>query len=153
MHRTMSYNEMSARYTPLLEEYYVPTVGRLVAGAGGSNKQANRADGAPALTEYMAEKWIAHLRWGYDTVFQIYHTGLRWGVPKELARIILPVGTYSKMRVSANLRNWLAFLTLRDDPAAQWEIRQYAQIVGQLVTEKFPRVWYLFQEGRNLAGK
>jgi thymidylate synthase ThyX len=52
------------------------------------------------------------------------------------------------MRASANLRNWLAFLTLRLDGAAQWEIRQYAQAVSEFVKDKFPRTWGLFEESR-----
>lgn len=71
---------------------------------------------------------------------------MRSGVPKELARILLPVGRYSRMRASANLRNWLQFLTLRLDLAAQWEIQQYAAAVGRLVAMVFPRTWSLFAE-------
>jgi thymidylate synthase ThyX len=48
------------------------------------------------------------------------------------------------MRASANLRNWLAFLTLRQAPAAQWEIRQYADAVAGILTEHFPRTMQLF---------
>ena len=51
---------------------------------------------------------------------------------------------YSRMRASANLRNWLAFLTLRLDSHAQYEIRQYAEAVGALLGELFPRTWELF---------
>jgi thymidylate synthase ThyX len=51
------------------------------------------------------------------------------------------------MRASANLRNWLAFLTLRMDPSAQWEIQQYANAVGELIAATFPRTWTLFEEG------
>ena len=52
----------------------------------------------------------------------------------------------ARMRASANLRNWLGFLTLRMDPAAQWEIRQYAIAVGGLIAEQFPQTWRLFTE-------
>jgi thymidylate synthase (FAD) len=52
------------------------------------------------------------------------------------------------MRASANLRNWLAFLTLRMAPEAQWEIRQYANAVGSIVAERFPRTWRLFVGGQ-----
>jgi thymidylate synthase ThyX len=48
------------------------------------------------------------------------------------------------MRASANLRNWLAFLTLRAAPSAQWEIRQYANVVSSMVAEVFPRTHALF---------
>ena len=67
------------------------------------------------------------------------------GVAKEVARINTPVSRYSKMRAIGNLRNWLAFLTLRQDPAAQWEIRQYANAVGSIVEQLFPRTWELYQ--------
>lgn len=75
-----------------------------------------------------------------------YKEWLEMGVPKELARIILPVGRYSRMRASANLRNWLAFGTLRSDanPGAQWEIRQYGNAVMELVMQQFPRTYQLW---------
>lgn len=63
-------------------------------------------------------------------------------------RVHLPVGRYSRMRASANLRNWLAFLTLRTSLQAQWEIRQYAIEVGMPVTAVFPRTHALFSEVR-----
>jgi len=77
----------------------------------------------------------------------MYELYLSKGIPKELARLVLPVGHYSRMRASANLRNWLAFLTLRMAPNAQWEIRQYANAVSELIAEEFPRTYALFVEG------
>jgi thymidylate synthase (FAD) len=52
------------------------------------------------------------------------------------------------MRASANLLNWLKFLTLRMDENAQWEIRQYANAVGEMIAQEFPRTWEMFAEGR-----
>jgi thymidylate synthase (FAD) len=144
-HRTQSYNEMSARYVPLPDENYVPTVERLMM-QGGANKQA-QGTGA-RLTESQAESFLGHLRFAYAEAETVYQNALGAGVPKELARIALPVGRYSRMRASANLRNWLAFLTLRMDPSAQWEIQQYANAVGELIAATFPRTWTLFEEGR-----
>lgn len=54
----------------------------------------------------------------------------------------------SRMRASANLRNWLGFLTLRQDKAAQWEIRMYANAVSDLVKLLFPRTHELYMESR-----
>jgi len=122
----------------------VPTVERSMIGAGGSNKQAGTVVGAAVLNEESAHEWLADLAVLYDTIEAHYQQGLRIGLPKELARIPLPVGRYSRMRVSANLRNWLAFLTLRMAPNAQWEIRQYANAVGAVVAATFPRTWALF---------
>lgn len=144
-HRTQSYNEMSARYTPLPDVNYVPTVERLMMGSDGKNKQAGTIKGAEVLTEASARSFQDGLRLIYQHQQALYETALVDGVPKELARVHLPVGRYSRMRASANLLNWLRFLTLRMAPDAQWEIRQYANAVGDLVAEYFPRTWELFR--------
>lgn len=141
-HRTQSYNEMSARYVPLPDMNYMPSVERLMQ-PGGSNKQA-QGTGA-ALTEDGARVFRAALQSSYEDSQECYRWSLEQGVPKELARLMLPVARYSRMRASANLRNWLAFLTLRMDAAAQWEIRQYANAVGSLICYLFPRTWELFR--------
>ena len=140
-HRTQSYNELSARYTPLPDVNYMPTVERLIMNAG-TNKQAQGT--GKMLTDETAEVYQEHLKLLYDHAQAAYETALKSGVPKELARLVIPVGRYSRMRASANLRNWLAFLTLRMDPAAQWEIRQFAFAAGDLIAERFPRTWSLF---------
>lgn len=145
-HRTQSYNEMSSRYMPLPDENYVPTVERLMLGGGHLTKQAGTIKGADDLTVETAEAYLSLLGVMYGAAQQLYERALASGVPKELARIHLPVGRYSAMRASANLRNWLAFLTLRMATGAQWEIRQYANAVASLVAEKFPRTHQLFTE-------
>lgn len=146
-HRTQSYNEMSARYTPLPDLNYVPTVERLLLNSK-TNKQAGTIKGAEELTPEKAEWFRMELAHSYDLQQDLYETALQMGVPKELARVHLPVGRYSRMRASANLRNWLGFLTLRMDPAAQWEIRQFAEQVGGLIAACFPRTYSLFLDGR-----
>lgn len=150
-HRTQSYNEMSARYVPLPDENYVPSVERLLINSK-TNRQAGTVAGAAELTEEEAKSYQAKLRLMYDGQEQFYQWALAAGVPKELARIHLPVGRYSRMRASANLRNWLGFLALRStvkNPAAQWEIRQYADALQDILTVAFPRTMALFGEGKS----
>lgn len=142
-HRTQSYNEMSARYTPLPDLNYVPSVERLMVNSK-TNKQAGVVAGAKELTTEVAEQFRSALANQYRSQQKLYEEALVTGVPKELARVHLPVGRYSRMRASANLRNWCAFLTLRCDPQAQWEIRQYADAVRAILAEKFPRTMELF---------
>jgi thymidylate synthase (FAD) len=149
-HRTQSYNEMSARYVPLPDLNYIPSVERLMLGSDGKNKQAGTIKDAAVLTEQAAHDFRAQLQLVYDASQNLYEQALKSGVPKELARVHLPVGRYSRMMASANLRNWLAFLTLRMDEKAQWEIRQYANAIGGYVEKCFPRTWELFVEGRKL---
>lgn len=149
-HRTQSYNEMSARYTPLPDLNYIPTVERLMLNATAGGKQAGVMVGAATLTVEQAETFRLALRLVYDGQEQLYQDALSWGVPKEIARVHLPVGRYSRMRASANLRNWLAFLTLRSTakgPGAQWEIRQYADAAHDMLAVAFPRTLALFDGG------
>jgi len=148
-HRTQSYNEMSARYVPLPDENYVPSLNRVMVGANTAttNKQAQGI--GKALTAEDAAQWIEELQTLYDQAQNVYQMGINLGVPKELARLPVPVARYSRMRASANLRNWLAFLTLRQSPAAQWEIREYANAVGQIIADRFPRTWELFTQGKS----
>ncbi len=146
-HRTQSYNEMSARYVPLPDVNYIPTVERLLINSK-SNKQAGVVAGAAELDEGGARYFQREITRSYELAQIIYQNALAAGVPKELARIHLPVGRYSRMRASANLRNWLGFLTLRMDPAAQFEIRTYANAVADLIAQAFPRTYALFVEGQ-----
>jgi len=152
-HRTQSYNEMSARYIPLPDENYMPARERLMVGANTATTNKQAQGNGVHLTENAAAAWEQQLAELYMQAQAVYETGISLGVPKELARLPVPVARYSRMRASANLRNWLAFLTLRKAAAAQWEIRQYADAVGELIAENFPRTWALFEkEQANVTG-
>jgi thymidylate synthase (FAD) len=143
-HRTQSYNEMSARYIPLPNVNYVPSTHRLLLNATAGNKQAGTIKGAGELTAADAAEYRAELQKMWVAQQEFYEKWLSRGVPKELARTHIGVGRYSRMRACANLRNWLAFLTLRMSADAQWEIRQYACAVGNLIGNLYPRTWNLF---------
>lgn len=144
-HRTQSYNELSARYTPLPDVCYVPTVERCLLPQG-NNKQAQARSTEYVLDEQQVELWLGSLQELYDRAESVYKTGLDWGIPKELARCAVTVSRYSRMRASGNLRNWLHFLDLRLADNAQWEIRQFAQAVAVEVEWLFPRTYELFNQ-------
>jgi thymidylate synthase (FAD) len=148
-HRTQSYNEMSARYAPVPSEKYFPKMERVlqVNLLGQKNKQASGVQGIELTTD-AAMEWFRLLEIAYEAADNAYQFGLNVGVAKELARCPMPVGNYSRMRASANLRNWLSFLTLRMDPLAQWEIQQFANAVGECIKSMFPQTWRLFSGAR-----
>ena len=138
---------MSARYSPLPPTSYIPSPDRVVeSGVVTKNKQAGGI-ATTTINTVQAWEWLASVNELYDHAEAIYQEGLSLGVSKELARIVIPVGRYSKMRASANLRNWLGFLTLRMDKAAQWEIREYANALAKMLETVFPRTMELFNEG------
>jgi thymidylate synthase (FAD) len=154
-HRTQAYSEMSARYVQMPNLHYVPSVQRII---DSSRKSGNRqASGAgvlsipgfhPAENEAVVAERIRQLIGAeQQRVYAQYEELLRYGVSKEIARLDTPVARYSRMRATGNLRNWLAFLTLRMDPAAQFEIRQYAWCVADAISKAFPRTWELALEG------
>lgn len=145
-HRTQGYNEMSARYAPLPDLYYhadlATTLERARAGLKSTNKQTSGT--ASVVDEEAISSWLK-IDEGYSVALEEhYQKGLAAGVPKELARKKTPVDHYSRMRAVGNLRNWLAFLSLRLDAGVQWETREYAQVVDVIVRETFPRTWDLF---------
>lgn len=148
-HRTQSYNEMSARYAPLPDLNYVPTMERLFL-TQKNNTQAQAVKGSQLLTQKAADAWLYRLNEFYAMAEALYQAGLEAGIPKEIARIVLPVGRYSRMRASSNLRNWLAFVTLRAAPNAQWEIQQYANAVADLLMMHFPHTMKLFKAKRGV---
>ena len=144
-HRTQSYNEMSARYSPLPDLYYRPSFTNVMerGQAASGNKQAT---GVEEFSSSYASVWTGYVKEFYESAERLYQGALKAGIPKELARIVMPVGHYSRMRASANLRNWLAFMTLRCDTRAQWEIQQYAGAVASIVQGHFPRTFELWKK-------
>jgi thymidylate synthase (FAD) len=140
-HRTQSYNEMSGRYTVLPDLTYVPSVERLMASVQSTtNKQSSQAGFTATEARAIQDTITA----SHGTSRANYEALLAAGVAREVARGVLPVGQYSRMRAKANLRNWLGFLALRMASDAQWEIRQYANAVHEILTPLFPRTVALF---------
>jgi thymidylate synthase (FAD) len=132
-HRTQSYNELSARYRELPGEFYVPAAD-VVGVQSATNKQ-----GRDLSQVALRHGWgLGMYQGACEKAFEVYRDLLAGGWPRELARAVLPVSTYSHMFATANLKNWFDFLTLRTDPHAQYEIRQYANAALQLIQPVAP---------------
>jgi len=121
--------------------YYVPSIERIMNGKQASKNKQGSEEG---FTEAQALQIRGVIQQVTGYARDRYNHLLAEGVARELARIIIPLNQYSRMRASANLRNWLGFLDLRLAGGAQWEIRQYAQAVAEIVQERFPRTYALF---------
>lgn len=74
----------------------------------------------------------------YTLAWDAYQRLLEEGVAKEVARNCLPVGIYTSWYATANLRNWINFLSLRAEEHALYEIRSLAFMVEEQLTELFP---------------
>jgi len=130
-HRTWSYNELSARYRPLPEVYYLPKPDAIGQQAV-KNKQGREGSDQDRTNDLVRAD--AHCK----RAFKEYAELLEAGWPRELARMVLPLNTYSHMFATVNLLNLLKFLTLRCDDHAQYEIRVYADAMKELIRPVVP---------------
>ena len=140
-HRTMSYNEFSARYSVMPDEHYLPEFKRVQ-----TQDQVNKQGSGVPLDGVKAASIVEELERDQKSVYKTYNMHLADGVAKEVARINTPVARYSKMWAKSNLRNWLNFLQLRKASDAQMEIRAYADAVSDIVRSLWPRTYELFEE-------
>jgi thymidylate synthase (FAD) len=131
-HRTWSFNEISARYAELPEEFYVPAVEQITTQST-SNKQMRTNERHP-----YAEEACLMIRSQNAQAFMAYRGMIKEGVPRELARSVLPVGTYSHMFATVDLHNLAHFLKLRLHAHAQYEIRVYAEAMLKLIEPIVP---------------
>lgn len=131
-HRTWSFNEISARYRELPAEYYVPEISDITTQST-NNKQMRTDEQHP-----LAAKMRHMMTVACANSFAVYQTLIKEGCPRELARSVLPVSTYSHMFATCDLHNLFHFLKLRLHNHAQKEIRVYAEAILQLIEPKVP---------------
>lgn len=139
-HRTQSYNELSARYKELPEEFYVPELDQITEQSS-DNKQM-RTTTINTYTDAIQK----HIKVSCSDSFATYHELIKLGCPRELARSVLPVGTYSHMFCTMNLHNLFHFLRERLHPHAQYEIRVYAQAILELIEPIVPHSVAIFKK-------
>ena len=124
-----AWNEISGRYVPV-EEYYVPSIWRQQSE---DNKQASA--GEIDAQEKASEKYHSALQ----IINHYYNSLLNLGVAKEQARVLLPLAAYTEVYWTASFQAIMNFIELRDEPTAQWEIRQYAQTLKRIMFDIYPR--------------
>ncbi len=130
-HRSMSFNEISARYTEVPDEFYTPVLFR----AQSSNNRQASVDPAGRIDQATCHAFY------HDAIkesVEVYRRLLEEGVTREQARAVLPQAAYTRFYVTANLRSWLHFLAQRDHPGAQHEMILYARAVRDLLEPLFP---------------
>lgn len=139
-HRSFSYNEISRRYTEVDMELYEPEKYRTQST---DNKQASNENEQIECNN--AAKQI--MKQANQYALNTYQHLLTLGVCREQARGILPQNMMTTYYCTVNLRNLLHFLSLRMDQHAQWEIRQYANAIYEIIKEYYPNVIEAFNKG------
>ena len=147
-HRTWSYNEVSARYTELPKEFYV-VAPEMIGTQSKDNKQCRDLMEKDLIASNQTlELWTKEaeslIRDTCAEAFKIYKALLNRGVPRELARTILPLATYTRFFGTVNLHNLMHFLRLRLHPHAQYEIRVYAEAIANIISAIVPVTFDIF---------
>jgi len=152
-HRIASYNEMSGRYTQLAPKFYVPSYNRPLIQVGkpgaytfepGTKQQSKMVQDTFKATSLVAWKHYTYM--------------LDNGIAKEVARMVLPLNTYSTMIVAMNPRALMNFLSLRArgyttkyPTFPMWEIEQVALQYETHFRINFPITWKHFSSWGRVA--
>src|SRR5207244_9964695 len=119
-HRAVSLNEYSGRYSLLPLLFYRPAPEHFQPQSA-TNRQGRSGGSLEAVYADAIERWERTRRLAAEQ----YEWLVQRDVARELARIDLPLSTYTQWYWKIDLHNLLHFLSLRADPHAQHEIRVY----------------------------
>jgi thymidylate synthase (FAD) len=154
-HRTANVNEISARYSILDKEFYVPAPEQLAAQSA-----SNRQGRGVALEAAEGARVLDLLRRDAETAYAHYAAMLnedddgnpvdpaRQGLARELARMNLSLNFYTQWYWKTDLHNLMHFLSLRADAHAQYEIRVYAEAMMGVLDRWVPHTAAAFREHR-----
>lgn len=132
-HRIGSFNEFSARYSEVPNEFHTPQrqdVRTQVGKPGSYTFEPVDDEIAGTTTSIIASQ--------NEIAYQAYQAMLSMGVAKEVARMVLPTSMYTQFYWTVNARALMNFLSLRTDENAQFEIRMFADAVEEFFAEQMP---------------
>ena len=154
-HRTANVNEYSARYSILDEEFYIPKIDDVKP-----QSQQNNQGRSGEIDKNLGKHYLSLMRENAKINFSSYHHLLnldedgeildekRSGIARELARMVLPLNSYTQWYWKIDLHNLMHFLALRFDPHAQYEIRVYADVMIEILKKWVPLTYEAFVKNR-----
>ncbi len=143
-HRTANVNEYSGRYSIMNDEFYIPDQDA-VRKQSKINKQGRANE---PIDSEIAEKFIQDVQETQQLLYDKYNHYLQDEIARELARVNLPLSTYTEWYWKIDLHNLFHFLQLRLDETAQYEIREYAKVIAKIVEATVPMAYEAFVDYR-----
>lgn len=139
-HRMQNLNEVSARYTELPNEFYIPKEWRKqdTKNKQGSIANENFNPFTPDISTYPEMYATDALKKHCQTCYVFYTELLYCGISREMARMVLPINVYTEIYCCWDLKNLLHFIKLREDNHAQFEIQEYGRAIKSICKELFP---------------
>lgn len=141
-HRTANVNELSGRYSQMTDEFYLPDLSQ-IRHQSDNNKQG-RSD--IHLDEETADNVLLRMHQSHRQSYDEYQSYLQDDLARELARINLPLSTYTEWYWKIDLHNLFHFLKLRLDAHAQYEIRVYAEAIASILRGIVPIAYEAFED-------
>ncbi len=141
-HRTARLNEYSGRYSEMPTIFYTPEQ-EDTGTQSQSNKQGRSSDSLP---DAVYADFVGKLQHGREVQSNNYKNFLENDVARELARIDLPLSTYTYLYWQIDLHNLFHLLRLRLDSHAQFEIREYARVLAGFAKEVAPLAFEAFED-------
>lgn len=126
-----SFNEISARYTEMKEEFYLPKEWRL---QDVKNKQSSHGVVNPLNFLNVNEEVKTHC----EQSMRLYKHLIGLGIAREMARMVLPVNLYTEWYWTVNAQALMHFIRLRSDSHAQWEAQEYSYAFAEFFQQKMP---------------
>ena len=139
-HRSASVNEYSGRYSVMKEEFYLPAEAD-IRYQSTVNKQGRSEEEVPPA---LRRKFLDYLIRSQKEAYEAYHEFIEADLARELARINLPLSLYTEWYWKIDLHNLFHFLRLRMDAHAQKEIREYANVMADMVKAVCPLAYEAF---------
>jgi thymidylate synthase (FAD) len=132
-HRIGSFNEFSARYSEVPNQFYRPNLSMVRTQKGKPGAYVfEQADMDVSLNA------LDLMKKAYQEAYAAYSAMIEDGVAKELARIVLPVGMYTQFYWTVNARSIMNFCSLRSASTAQIEIREYSLSIEKIFASIMP---------------
>jgi thymidylate synthase (FAD) len=133
-HRAASVNEYSGRYSLMPMLFYTPSPEQLQTQSRSNNQGRSGTPVSPERYADAVARWNEIRRLSRDAYEQMTSADMA----RELARIDLPLSTYTQWYWKIDLHNFLHFLKLRVDRHAQWEIQEYGRVMAGMLKRVAP---------------
>jgi thymidylate synthase (FAD) len=131
-HRSFTFQEFSQRYAKTLDRA-APTEARM-------QDPKNRQSSLPCVSDETSWWWLQEQKRAFHAAEEAYTAALSRGIAKEVARMVLPMATPTRLYMTGSVRSWIHYLKARLDPATQLEHRNVAEAIAHVFDDEFPVV-------------
>ena len=131
-HRSFTFQEFSQRYAR--------TTDKATTTKARMQDVKNRQSSLPCESEETSWWWEQEQRRAFRAAEEAYAAALSRGIAKEVARMVLPMATPTRLYMTGSVRSWIHYLKTRLDPATQLEHRLVAEDIARVFAEEFPIV-------------